>query len=128
MTVEGPSGGASRRYHRLKLEREKVYFLPLTWTIVHPIDDASPLRDLTARELEALQAEFLILIKGYDDTFSQTVHARYSYRYDELVWEASFAPAFSIEGGGDVLLEVDKVSAYRRLEPASASTRGSGLS
>ena len=122
MTVEGPSGEASRRYQRLNLEREKVYFLPLTWTIVHPIDDASPLRNRTAAELEALQAEFLILVKGYDDTFSQTVHARFSYRFDEVIWGARFTPAFSIEGGGDVLLEVDKVGAFQRLESVTAST------
>ena len=35
---------------------------------------------LTAEDLERLQAEVMILIKAYDDTFSQTVLARYSYR------------------------------------------------
>jgi inward rectifier potassium channel len=120
MTVEGPPSAALRRYHRLSLERERVYFLPLTWTIVHPIDEGSPLRHLTASDLEALQAEFLILIKGYDDTFSQTVHTRFSYRYDEVVWGAKFTPAFSIEGGGDVLLDVDKVGAFAQVDSAAA--------
>jgi len=119
MTVEGPPGSAMRRYHRLTLEREQVYFLPLTWTIVHPIDDASPLRQLGAAELEALQAEFLILIKGYDDTFSQTVHTRYSYRYDEVTWGAKFTPAFSIEDSGDVVLDVDKVGTFARVEASA---------
>src|SRR5215472_17220448 len=52
MTVEGPPGKALRRYQQLVLEREKIYFLPLTWTIVHPIDDNSPLRGLTAADLK----------------------------------------------------------------------------
>src|SRR6185436_16707872 len=112
MTVEGPPGKAVRRYHRLTLERDKVYFLPLTWTIVHPIDEASPLRGLSEDALEALQAEFLILIKGYDDTFSQTVHRRFSYRYDELIWGAKFTNAFDIDATGDVVLDVDKVGAF----------------
>jgi len=115
MTVEGPPGSAMRRYHRLALERERVYFLPLTWTIVHPVDGASPLHKMTAADLEALQAEFLILIKGYDDTFSQTVHTRFSYRYDEVVWGARFTPAFSISSDGDVLLDVDKVGEFARV-------------
>jgi len=115
MTVDGPPGGLARSYNRLTLERERVYYLPLTWTIVHPIDDKSPLYGKTAADLERLQAEFLILIKGYDDTFSQTVHARSSYRYDEIEWNAKFTSAFHIDAGGDVVLDVDEVSTHTRL-------------
>lgn len=120
MTVEGPPGSATRRYDRLALERDKVYFLPLTWTIVHPIDESSPLRGLSADALEAMQAEFLILIKGYDDTFSQTVHRRFSYRYDELIWGAKFTTAFDIDATGDVVLDVDKVGAFAQAPSVTA--------
>ncbi|HKW99848.1 MAG TPA: ion channel [Bryobacteraceae bacterium] len=109
MTVEGTP--LTRRYTALKLERESVYFFPLTWTIVHPIDDQSPLRGRAPEELQKMQAELLILIKGFDDTFSQTVHARYSYRYDEIVWDARFTPAFQIDPVGDIVLDVDQVGA-----------------
>ncbi len=115
MTVDGPSGALARSYNRLTLERDRVYYLPLTWTIVHPIDANSPLYGKTAADLERLQAEFLILIKGYDDTFSQTVHARSSYRYDEVTWNARFTSAFHIDAGGDVVLDVDEVSTHTRL-------------
>lgn len=97
MTVEGKPGNLKRDYRVLKLERNNVYFFPLTWTIVHPIDEHSPFHGKTADDLERLQAEILILIKGFDDTFSQTVHSRYSYRYDEIVWGARFAPAFDVD-------------------------------
>ena len=83
--------------------------MPLTWTVVHPIDGESPMFGLTAEDLERLQAEVMILIKAYDDTFSQTVLARYSYRYDEIVWNQRFAPAFSVDVGGDLVLELQKV-------------------
>src|SRR5207237_6341365 len=109
MTVEGTGATPKRTYSILKLERDSVYFFPLTWTIVHPIDQESPLFAKTPAELEKVQAEVLILIKGYDDTFSQTVHARYSYRYDELRWGARFAPAFHVDQHGDIVLELDKV-------------------
>lgn len=115
MSVDGPPGALTRSYNRLTLERERVYYLPLTWTIVHPIDDNSPLHGKTAADLERLQAEFLILIKGYDDTFSQTVHGRSSYRYDEVTWNAKFTAAFHIDAGGDVVLDVDEVSTFTRL-------------
>jgi inward rectifier potassium channel len=114
MTVEEKDGQPERRYRQLKLEREQVLFLPLTWTIVHPIDGESPMAGLTAEDLERLQAEVMILIKAYDDTFSQTVLARYSYRYDEIGWNQQFAPAFSVDSEGDLVLELQKVGEVNR--------------
>jgi len=112
MTVENVDGRLQRRYAALTLERSAVLFLPLTWTIVHPIDESSPLLGKTSTDLERLQAEFLILIKGYDEMASQTTHTRYSYRHDELVWGARFAPAFSIDDSGDLILEIERLSDY----------------
>ena len=110
MTVESQGGQMVRRYKLLKLERDDVMFLALTWTVVHPIDEESPFWGKTAADLERLQAEVLILIKAYDDTFSQTVLARQSYRHDEIVWGARFAPAFSVDKHGDLVLELKRVS------------------
>ena len=109
MTVDRDDGDFRRSYTPLKLERDRVLFLPLTWTIVHPIDADSPLWGKTAADLERLQAEVLILIKGYDDTFNQTVLERQSYRHDEMRWGPRFAPAFSVDSHGDLLLELRKV-------------------
>jgi len=109
MMVETANGQPKRTYSLLRLEREKVLFLPLTWTIVHPIDAESPLWGKTPEELARLQAETLILIKAYDDTFSQAVHARYSYRHDEIVWDRRFAPAFFVDPKGDLVVELQKV-------------------
>ena len=118
MTVEGPPGKLARKFTQLTLERERVYFFPLTWTVVHPIDDSSPLFGKTLPELEQLQAEVLILIKGFDETFSQTVNVRYSYRYDETVWGAKFSPAFEIDSEGRMVLDVNRVGAFARAEVA----------
>jgi inward rectifier potassium channel len=116
MIVESVDGELRRSFKILTLERESVIFFPLTWTIVHPIDQESPLYGKTSTDLEKLQAELMILVKGFDDTFSQTVHARYSYRYDEFKWGARFAPAFEVDPEGDIDLDVNKVSAL--VEPA----------
>lgn len=109
MTVEGPALNLMRNFKTLPLERDSIYFFPLTWTVVHPIDEASPLFGKTAADLERLRAELLILIKGFDDTFSQTVNARYSYRYDEMKWGPKFKPAFRIDDSGRMVLDVDRV-------------------
>ncbi len=122
MTVEGEGPQRKRAYRALRLERNQVHFFPLTWTVVHPIDGDSPLHGQTAAGLERLQAEFLILITAYDDTFSQTVHARYSYRYDEVLWGARFTPAFHFSPGGDIELHVDRVGAYETAASAPVKT------
>jgi len=108
-------GGAVRRYSPLALERNKVTFFPLSWTIVHPIDEASPLAGKTREELEADEAEILVLLSGIDQTFEQTVHARSSYRADEIVWNARFQSMF-IATGTRAPLSVD-VSRVHDIEP-----------
>lgn len=87
-------GGTARRYSLLPLERNKVTFFPLSWTIVHPIDGASPLAGKTAEDLERAEAEILVLLSGIDEAFEQTVHARSSYRAEEIVWNARFRSMF----------------------------------
>jgi inward rectifier potassium channel len=83
-------GGRRRRFHELSVERRKIAFFPLHWTIVHPIDAASPLHDMSEGQLQARGAEFLVMITAFDDTFAQVVHARSSYRWDDVVWGARF--------------------------------------
>ena len=92
--------GGVRRFHTLDLERESVVFFPLSWTIVHPISESSPLRGLTKEDLRACDAEFLVLLTGIDETFAQSVHARSSYKFDEIVWNAKFASIMKLPGDG----------------------------
>jgi inward rectifier potassium channel len=121
MTVEGPPENRTRKFKQLALERERVYFLPLTWTIVHPIDENSPLWGITAQDLASMESEVLILIKGFDDTFSQSVNSRHSYRHDEIEWGAKFSPAFFIDEVGEIVLNVDQVGRFALLESATPS-------
>ena len=110
MTVEPSDRGLVRKYQPLTLERASVQFLPLTWTVVHPIDEASPLWAKNAEDLARQQAEFLILIKAFDDTFFQTVHVRQSYRHEEMVWGARFVPAFEADARGEMVLDLKRLS------------------
>ena len=92
---ENVDGKLLRKYYLLPLERDNVTFFPLAWTVVHPIDDQSPLKGLSREELIASNAEFLILMQGIDETFAQNVHSRSSYRTEEIVWGAKFADVFA---------------------------------
>jgi inward rectifier potassium channel len=119
MTVEqGPDGKLRRNFVELPLERAGVNFLALTWTVVHPIDETSPLFGKNHDDLERLQAEVLILLRGFDDAFSQVVHTRYSYRWNEIEWSARFVPAFEVAEEGHMVLDVRKISETARVESA----------
>jgi len=107
-----------RKYYQLKLEREKVVFFPLSWTIVHPIDESSPMYGSTQQELVASNAEFLILLTGIDETFSQTVHARSSYQAAELIWNARFSDMYVRDAEGHILsVDQDRFHNVERVEP-----------
>ena len=92
--IERVSGTAVRKFYELTLERNRVVFFPLSWTVVHPIDSSSPIWGLTQADLVAGDAELLVLLIGTDETVSQTVHSRSSYQADEIVWGAKFANMF----------------------------------
>jgi inward rectifier potassium channel len=113
---EEHGGRQVRRFYPLSLERSSVTFFPLSWTIVHPIDEASPLRGLTRDDLRRTDAEFLVLLTGIEETFSQKVHARSSYRWDEVVWGARFADILHHPTGNEAIT-ID-VSRLDRIEPA----------
>ena len=104
-----------RQFEILKLERSKINFLSLSWTIVHPIDEHSPLYHLTKEKLKEAKTEFIIMLKGFDETFSQTVYSRNSYLYSEMEWEAKFILAISDNGDGKARLDMDKISAYEKV-------------
>jgi inward rectifier potassium channel len=104
-----------REFLTLPLERESVVFFPLAWTIVHPITDTSPLRDWTAEDVSQCDAEFLILLNGFDETFSQTVHARSSYKASEILWGARFASMFNPpDEHGTVSVDIRKLHDVER--------------
>lgn len=94
---EDQDGVRTRRYYPLELERSNVTFLPLTWTVVHPISDRSPLHGETAESLRASRAEVLVLLSGFDETFSATVQTRTSYVTEEIICGARFVSAFMTE-------------------------------
>jgi inward rectifier potassium channel len=109
-------GDRVRRYYPLPLERNKVTFFPLSWTIVHPINETSPLANHTAESLDHAGAEILVLLSGIDDTFAQTVHARSSYRADEIVWGARFVSMFDRTAGTHLRADISKLHDFDRVE------------
>ncbi|MDB4881798.1 MAG: channel, inward rectifier [Gemmatimonadetes bacterium] len=103
--------GRGRRYDQLKLERTKVVFFPLSWTIVHPIVESSPLWGCSHQDLVDQDAEFLILLSGIDETFAQMVHARSSYKPPEIVYGMKFSNIYNpVSADGTISIDVSRLS------------------
>jgi inward rectifier potassium channel len=92
VTKEGES---YRTLYDLDLERNNTPIFGLSWTVVHPITKESPLHGLTMKDLQDRQAEVLVSVSGVDETFMQTIYARFSYTYDEIVWNKRHADILS---------------------------------
>ncbi|MEM8993275.1 MAG: ion channel [Acidobacteriota bacterium] len=112
-----PDGHRERVFIPLPLERSRVSFLPLAWTIVHPIDAASPLAQRSREELEGEDAELLVVLSAVDRTSGQPVYERTSYRFDEVVWNARFVSLYD-DTAHDSTLAID-VSRLHDVEPVA---------
>ncbi len=107
--IELINGKRIRKFYPLTLERKNVVFMPLHWVIVHPIDEKSPFQGYTKEMFDTSDAEILILLTGVDETFSQSVHARSSYKYHEVVWGVKFGDMFLPDSNGRMTIDLRKI-------------------
>ncbi len=108
--------GANRRFVLLELERSNVIFFPLAWTLVHPITPESPVYGVTEDEMLARNFEFLVTVSATDETFAQTVHARSSYKANEMLWGAKFRNIFNPpDDKGMLSVDVERIDDVDRM-------------
>lgn len=83
-------GESYRTLYDLDLERSQTPLFTFSWTVVHPISEKSPMYKFTEKTLVEKGAEILVTVTGVDDTFSQTIHSRYSYLPHQILWGHAF--------------------------------------
>lgn len=106
---DGEAGKERLSYFNLPLQMSGISYLPLTWTVAHPLNAESPLAGMSHKDLESRRAEMILTIKGFDEVYMQPVIARMSYRWDEIVWGGRFTMAYSAKNGA-MQLELEKIS------------------
>jgi inward rectifier potassium channel len=110
------NGNFVRRFDLLKLERERVSFFPLSWTIVHPIDEDSPLYGCKEKDLLENDAEILVVISAIDETFAQAVHTRTSYKIGELKFGYKFSNMYNQTSTDEpITIDVRKLSEIEKV-------------
>lgn len=105
------NGQANYKYYDLNLERKKIESLPMNWTVVHPIDDQSPLLGLTAEDMAAADVELYVLVRGFNDVYSNTVLQRTSYTFNEIKLNKKFTHMYQETENGTIL-ELHKLNRF----------------
>lgn len=83
---------------------------------VHPIDDKSPLYGMNADDLANSNAEIMLLLKGFDDTFSQDVHKRSSYKHYEIIWGAKYVSLLTDVRNGITVIDLSRMNEYDNVQ------------
>ncbi len=109
---ETENGVKVRRFRPLELEIKNIIFFPMTWTINHLINEDSPLWGMNQQDMVEADVEFLIMLSGFDDTFSQTVNLRHSFTHEELIYGAKFVSVFGLNSEGQTTQDLRKISEY----------------
>lgn len=107
---------ADYKYFALELERTKVESLPMSWTVVHPIDDRSPFYGFTEDDMKNADAELYVMLRGFDDVFSNYVQQRTSYTFNEILFNRKFVPMYrESDDGKTTILELHKLNVHNEV-------------
>lgn len=101
-----------RKFALLPLEIDAIYLFPLNWTLVHIINEASPLYNKDESDLLPMNAEFIIMLNGYDRTYSKVIQSNRSYVCKDLVYGAVFAPMYESKNN-ETILHLDQIDQLR---------------
>jgi len=101
-------GHVMRRFDELKLVRARTPLFALSWTIMHRIDETSPLYGQTTDTLLADQIELIALLRGTDDTLSETIFARYAYAPRHILWDRHFVDVLSMTERGRRVVDLTR--------------------
>jgi inward rectifier potassium channel len=106
----------NKEFHQLKLELDNILFFPLTWTIVHKIDEKSPLWGISFDELMKRNVELIVLFETYDETFGQNVFQKHSYAGNQWRENVKFDSNFKPNSKGHLELDVHRINTLIELD------------
>ncbi len=103
------------KYFSLLLERSRVESMPMSWTVVHPIDENSPFYGFTEEDMKTSDVELYVGLRGFDEVFSNFVQQRTSYTYNEIFFKRKFVPMFrESDDGSTTILELHKLNVHNK--------------
>jgi inward rectifier potassium channel len=117
MDVPTADGSTMRRFHDMKLVRDRTPVFALTWTAVHPLDAESPLHGFGPEDLERLHGQLFMTIIGTDESFMAEIHARRIFDPGDVAWNARFCDVLTRAPEGHLRLDFTRFHDIEPLEP-----------
>jgi inward rectifier potassium channel len=103
--VTTKEGITMRRFEELRLVRPRSPLFSLSWTIMHRIDETSPLYGATIDTFYDRGMEIIVLLSGMDETLAQIIYARQAYTADDILFDRRFVDVLHFGASGR--MEVD---------------------
>ena len=117
------NGERMRRIYDLPLRRATSPIFSLSWLATHTIDATSPIADVTRETLIASNINIIVTFQGIDDRLAATVHTRYAYNVDDIVFDRRFADLFHVDPDtGGRYLDFARFDDVEPMLPAAAQT------
>ena len=107
-------GKLIRRAQELRLERAHIPVFPLTWTLMHALDERSPLRGYDAARLIEAQAHVFVTLEARDPTLATVVHDIRHYRPEDIRFGVRYADAITYAEDRTPVADLSKIG---ELEP-----------
>ncbi|MBS0333820.1 MAG: hypothetical protein JSS35_13720 [Proteobacteria bacterium] len=101
--------GRFRRFDELKLVRASIPVLTLSWTVIHVIDEASPLHGMTEERLLAEAPAIMLSINGFDEAISSMVNDRQTYRNENIRFGHVFTDMLRDLPDGMIELDITRI-------------------
>lgn len=113
--LDGVGENRKRHFETLDLERRHITFFPMHWTVVHPIDEISPLYGWDAARLGSARAEFLIQVAATAEIYSQVVRVRSSYVAEDVLFNSRFANILEEIESGASSIDIRRIGEIERV-------------
>tara|TARA_B100000809_G_scaffold260974_1_gene308914 strand:+ start:1558 stop:2484 length:927 start_codon:yes stop_codon:yes gene_type:complete len=110
--IEETEGNKTRKFYPLDLEIDQINLFVTSWTIVHPINTESPLYNLSHKDIKERKGELILLLSAYDESYSQNLHARTSYKPEEIIKNAKFIPVSGLNDEEQSIIYLNKLDEY----------------
>jgi inward rectifier potassium channel len=105
-TTTSPEGITMRRFEELALVRSRTSLFALSWTVMHCIDEKSPLYGVTPEIMQEFDMELVVLLSGRDDVLADTIYARHTYSPDCILWDRKFVDVISTTPQGRLIVDL----------------------
>jgi len=101
-------GRTMRRFRDMAVERRDNPTFVLSWTVMHPIDELSPLFGMSPEQVASSDINIVVVMNGTDESFAQPVYARHIYSAGDIIWGKHFQDIIGTTDDGYATIDYGK--------------------